>query len=142
MATFGVGFGTNDANCINGGNATNLSGNGCVGYLMNGNLVIGNNTPNAILSYTTGTILSFAWDLSAHKVWARAGCAGLWNNNGSANPGTGVGGFGIVDGVDWLAGISFVAMVDGFNGNANGATLNNGSVAFACTPIPSGFVRW
>jgi beta-glucanase (GH16 family) len=45
-------------------------------------------------SYTTGQTVRFAFDLNNNRVWGRVG-AGPWNNSGTANPSTNIGGIPI-----------------------------------------------
>jgi hypothetical protein len=78
-----------------------------------------------------GDVFGFAVDLTARLAWVRRN-NGSWNNDGTANPTTGVGGVVIGAG-------SFAPAVKFTNGAATDAfTGNFGASAFA-NPVPSGF---
>lgn len=131
-----------DAATLSGGT---VGGAGGVGYQTNGALFIGSPGTGTIAAMVSGTVVAFAADFTARKVWMKVGCAGLWNNHvhsGTEDPATGVGGYGINNGTDWNpAGPLFIGFSDGFNGQLNAMTLNDGSTAFSCT-APTGYVRW
>lgn len=131
------GVGMTSAERYASGNDPN--GTGGLNWLANGNLSSNNGASSFTLgTYTTGTILSFAYDFAAKLLWVRSGCAGLWNNNVGADPGTGAGSVS----PNWTTPTTvFIMGWDGYNGNADGFTLNTGASGFACT-APSGFVRW
>jgi hypothetical protein len=120
--------------------ASDPNGPGGVVWAANGNVVADGGSPVVLGTYTTGTILSFAYDFSTKNLWLRPGCAGLWNNNAGANPATATGG-GSLSGFWTTPTTAFIFGWDGFNGNADGFTLNTGASGFACA-VPSGFVRW
>jgi hypothetical protein len=83
-----------------------------------------------------GDVYCFAIDLTARLAWIRRN-NGNWNNDGTANPATGVGGVTI------LAALSFSPIVR-FAGTAaatDALTANFGVSAYAFTP-PSGFGNW
>lgn len=85
---------------------------------------------------TMGTVIQVAVDLTAKLVWARTDRSTNWNNNGSANPATGVGGYTYT-----TTGALFpaVSILDG--SGANTVVINAGGFTFAGA-IPSGFSAW
>lgn len=82
--------------------------------------------------------VTVAADLDADLIWV-AFNGGNWNNNGSADPATGTGGW------DYSAGPSGtlypLAGGDAYSPGADSWLLNTGQVAFAKS-IPSGFSAW
>jgi hypothetical protein len=85
-----------------------------------------------------GTVIQIAIDLDAKLVWARTDGSSNWNNSGTADPATGVGGKSYT-----TIGALFPAVsLFGANNNAtNWAVLNAGGFSFTGT-IPSGFSAW
>ena len=84
-----------------------------------------------------GASMQVAVDLGAELIWMR-NAGGTWNNSGTANPATGVGGIDISGCFTANTTAAYAAFV------ANGAsdiTVNFGATAFAYT-IPAGFSRW
>jgi hypothetical protein len=82
-----------------------------------------------------GNFICMAIDLDAELGWWRVG-SGNWNNNGSANPATGAGGYdisGVVSG-------SVFPIAESQSSGSSG-TLNAGGSAYNQTP-PSGFGNW
>lgn len=93
---------------------------------------------NAALNYTGGGELQVATDFDAKLIWFRVG-TGLWNNNASADPSTGVGGVSI-------AGITGTVIPTFLVGttlaqNQDILTLNFGQFAFQ-NALPTGFSAW
>ena len=138
--------GVSDNTGITGGNLQTAGG---IAYTTetaaHGNFYIAGPPPAGLLQYTTGTVIAYAFDFGAQKVWTKAGCAGAWDNNfvtAGEDPATGVGGFPITGGgVDWNpSGTIYIGYSD-FGSTTNAATINDGATAFACT-VPSGFVKW
>jgi hypothetical protein len=81
---------------------------------------------------STGNIL--AVDLTAHLLWFFSTSTGQWNNSGTADPASGVGGITIASGTYF----------PGFSGHLGGSAdsvtadfANNGAVT-----LPSGFTAW
>jgi hypothetical protein len=102
-------------------------------YVRNSGLIFVNEISTGISlgSIATTNIVCIAVDLSARLVWFRKQAAGLWNNNASANPATGVGGIAITLGLGIPAAPHVglpVAQV----------TANFGDTAFSGA-VPSGF---
>jgi hypothetical protein len=86
----------------------------------------------------TGYIIGMAIDFGAQLIWWRVQ-GGNWNNSGTANPATGVGGISF-SGIN--AGPYFAcAELDGHTGGASSTTVNFGDSAFSFS-IPSGFSAW
>jgi len=83
-----------------------------------------------------GGAASFALDLTANLAWYALGC-GIWNNNGAANPATGIGGFDIS--VVFAGNPAFPYVL--FDVNALTIALNVGASPFGCT-VPAGFSPW
>jgi Collagen triple helix repeat (20 copies) len=79
-------------------------------------------------------VVGVAIDITANRVWFRVG-AGNWNNNASANPATGVGGFTIPGSIA----TPYSPAWSGFYGEKN--TVNFGATAYA-SPAPAGFGNW
>lgn len=84
-----------------------------------------------------GDLICIAIDLGADLFWCRKG-AGNWNNNGSANPATGVGGIALPSGLTSGAVFAGLSVQTGPN---DAGTANFGGSAFGQTP-PSGFSAW
>lgn len=77
-------------------------------------------------------IIGIASDLTARLIWFRLAPSGNWNNSGTANPATGVGGFNIAT----LAGPLYPVFFSGGVGDAGIA--NYGGSAFSGA-VPAGF---
>lgn len=83
---------------------------------------------------SNGVIVGIAVDLTVKLIWYRNAAAGIWNNNGSANPATGVGGINIAS---VATGLLFpLFQVGAASGHA--ATANFGATAFNGA-VPSGY---
>jgi hypothetical protein len=78
-----------------------------------------------------GDVLKCAVDFDAHKVWFRKN-TGNWNNNGSANPATGVGGLTIPTQA-YAPGVAFVG---------TGTAVNDEFIASFGATGPAGFGAW
>lgn len=123
------------------GNASTALGNflgftvNSIGWLRDNRVISNNSLITNINTWTTGDTLSVAVDLTAQLIWFRVN-AGNWNNNGSANPATGVGGISISG---MAAGPYFAAYTSGAINSQ--ATANFGGSAFAQS-VPSGFSMW
>jgi len=83
----------------------------------------------------SGHVACFALDLVNSKIWGRLD-AGIWNNSGTANPTTNVGGFNIPGSSGWFGAVRLQA-----NSGSPHATVNFGASAFV-QAIPSGFTSW
>ncbi len=70
------------------------AGNNSIGYTASGGVYLNNVQAHTIDSYTQPDTICVAVDLTAKLVWFRRNGAN-WNNSGSADPATGVGGFDI-----------------------------------------------
>jgi hypothetical protein len=88
-SNFSVGF---VGRSYNTGLGTLLGGdaNG-LGYRQGGAVVLNNATLSTIQTFTQGSVVQVALDLQNLLVWFAVG-GGNWNNSGTANPATGVGG--------------------------------------------------
>jgi hypothetical protein len=100
------------------------------GALIRNDTVIG--TGN---TFVQGDIIGVAIDFSASLFWFRVN-AGNWNNNGSANPATGVGGFDI----SAFGAVAMYAAVEAEN-DTEAWTANFGGSSYSQT-APSGFDNW
>jgi hypothetical protein len=112
-----------------------LNTTGCAMLTNGGTITINNVNVGAIAAMVNGTVNPMAVDLGAKLIWFRAGAAGNWNNSGTANPATGVGGLSI----SALSGlIKLVGWECTFSSPPVTMTLNSGSSAFTGS-VPSGF---
>jgi hypothetical protein len=102
-------------------------------YFQSGTIYSNNaSTGVTIGSVVSGNNIGVAVDLTARRIWFRRN-GGNWNNSGTANPATGVGGF--------VVGAGDFAPVIGIAQLNDVATANFGASAFVYTP-PSGFGNW
>lgn len=83
-------------------------------------------------AFSAGNVLDIAIDATAGLIWYRNG-GGNWNNSGTANPATGVGGITVTVGPN----LYVVAIL----GASSSDTINTGTSAFTY-PVPSGFTNW
>jgi lysophospholipase L1-like esterase len=86
-------------------------------------------------TFATGDTVAVAHDQGGQLVWSRVNHLGVWsnwNNNASANPATGVGGFPVGAG---LGSTNFVHPAV----NQNGALTSNFAASQQIGPVPSGF---
>ena len=84
-------------------------------------------------TWAAGNFIGVAVDIDNRLVWIRNG-SGLWNNNASANPATGVGGITF----HGTAGLVYHLAASPYYYNV---TLNSGGSAYAAA-APSGFSNW
>jgi hypothetical protein len=94
------------------------------------------NSANAVITIGAGSVFSNSSDLGLFAGAAIANGNFIWNNNGSANPATGAGGYdisGVVSG-------SVFPIAESQSSGSSG-TLNAGGSAYNQTP-PSGFGNW
>lgn len=139
-----VGFADNSV--MTGGTPT-IEGGGGVAYKAQAttlNFTVGGPPEKTMDTMTSGSLVAFAIDFGAKRVWAKIGCAGNWNahlNSPSEDPNTGVGGWSIIPGTDWSpSGALWIGAQDGFTASADSAVLNDGP-SFACT-VPTGYSAW
>ncbi|RUX93794.1 MULTISPECIES: hypothetical protein [unclassified Mesorhizobium] len=129
---FGAGFGNSSAVLAS---LLGIDANGIAIY-NDGNVYKNGSSAGSIGALTIGNIVPIAIDRGANLFWCRKG-AGNWNNNGSADPATGVGGIALPTGMtsgSFFAGLSL-------SGAGDQGTVNLGASAFNQTP-PSGFSAW
>ncbi len=89
-------------------------------------------------TFANNDILSFALDIDAALLWVRVN-AGNWNNSGTANPATGVGGLAVPM---LFSGANNGLVFPGCNlGNTSKSTMRLLSADFTQT-VPSGFSQW
>jgi hypothetical protein len=87
-------------------------------------------------SFTTGDVISMAFDGNAMLIWFRDG-AGNWNNNASADPATGVGGYDVSTIANGNYCVWFYSNVSG-----NTHTVRLRSAQLTVGNYPSGFLSW
>lgn len=107
------------------------TGNDTVGYLPSGAVKINNVTIATIATYVQGNRIDVAVDSQNRLIWFRVN-NGNWNNSGTANPATGVGG------IDWSSafiGTPYMALSWSASGNRWDA---NFSGPFTDT-VPTGY---
>lgn len=112
-------------------------------WVQRDEISVGNGTRSAAaiaFPITTSTVIGVALDQSGALIWFTTDGA-TWNNGGTANPATGVGGYSLA-GAATLGPNAFLAAWLRWNGGPNdAATLNGGDTAFSFS-IPSGFLAW
>lgn len=86
------------------------------------------------LSALTGHVVCAAYDFGNALEWIRLDGTGNWNNSGTADPATGVGGNAIQAAQTWYP-------ICGLFGNPNTATLNASPGSFIGV-APAGFSPW
>lgn len=86
--------------------------------------------------YAQGDTTAVAIDLTNNLIWVYSTQASEWNNSGTANPGTGVGGVSIT-----TLGTAFLAFSGNPQNGVTGGTLNTGASSFAHS-LPAGFTAW
>lgn len=102
-----------------------------VGWQGNDSQIYYNNTNTTVTTFSASDVIQICWDRVNELFWARKNNTGDWNNNPSANPATGAGGFSAT-GLD-SDHFPFVTA-----GPGKAATVNFGP-SFTYTP-PAGFV--
>jgi hypothetical protein len=95
-----------------------------------------NGTSSGITIGTPSAPICIAVDLTNSRIWFRVG-AGNWNNSGTANPATNVGGINIA--ALFPASAAYAAVTT--QNSTNTYTANFGASAFTQT-VPSGFTAW
>lgn len=108
-----------------------------VGILFNGNININGATVSATgLSIAgTGQVIGIAVDIGAQLIWFRVS-GGTWNNSGTADPATGVGGASLstLNAGPYFIVASMAQTSDTYTANFGGSTYAN--------TAPSGFGNW
>ena len=102
------------------------------GVQYNGNVTTGVTIRVSIGAWVANDVVCIAVDFTTNMLWARRN-NGNWNNSGTANPATGVGGFA-------FAGTN-VSPFAAFGAASEQYTLNAGATAYA-QPVPAGFANW
>jgi hypothetical protein len=107
-----------------------------INYAGDGNVYSLGQTKATLGAYNTGThTIDVAVDLDAKLIWFRRN-NGNWNNSGTANPATGVGGISFDLGTGQLLHPAFdIVFSSGVTGSNFGAT------SYA-RGVPSGFGNW
>lgn len=124
----GIGLGDQDAS-VN--NFYGVDGNGLI-YINTGDIYANGALLTTIQTSAEGNVSGVAFDVDNDLVWFRTS-GGNWNNNGSANPATGVGGISFPGS---MAGTIYAAL--GVQTPPNDQMSINFGPTFAGTP-PSGF---
>jgi hypothetical protein len=115
--------------------ATGLgTGANTVGYQPSGAVRINNATVSTIAAYVAGNTICVAVDVLNRQIWFRVG-SGNWNNSGTANPATGIGGIDFSAAAGCTIGTVFEAISASVTGNVWTMTLSS---PFAQT-APTGF---
>jgi hypothetical protein len=121
------------------GNALNIINNGCAILSQMGNVLVDNvsqgsfsGSPSALVD---GDIYSVAWNVPAKLIWFRKNALN-WNNNASANPATGVGGYSTA-----AFPAANYALFAQLSGVASKGTLRTEKAEFTL-PTPVGFLSW
>jgi hypothetical protein len=112
------------------GNILGTDNNG-IGYKSSGAVVLNNVTLTTIATYVQGNVIGVAVDIENRLIWFRVG-TGNWNNSGTANPATGVGG------IDYSS-MALTSLFPAAGGSATGAVMTAAFSTFTNT-APSGFV--
>lgn len=105
-----------------------------VGFVADGRVYVANVNVSTIQTYAQGDTVCVALDIGNQMIWFRTN-GGNWNNSGTADPATNVGGIDIsaVSGPYFPGGQ--------INNDADAFTANFGATAYA-QAIPSGFGNW
>ena len=105
-------------------------------YNANGFMSLdGSTVVSGAATFTTGDVVCIAWDTVNKRGWARKG-SGIWNNSGTADPATNVGGFDLSSWTDTTTAAAMLfAASDKFTIRTELAELTEGS-------YPSGFKTW
>ena len=118
---------------------SNLALNGVAGaaYVNSlGNIFVNSTTSSGVLgTMVAGNICCVALNLDNQLIWFRKGAAGNWNNSGTANPATAVGGFALTF---VGAGVAAFGSMSGQSATNGAITGNFGDSAFAGV-VPAGF---
>lgn len=132
----GLGFANSSFN-VSGGVIPGTDAGDAVGSQSSGATAINNSSIGSAWGWIAGDTLGIAVDFTGQKIWYKdLTFAQPWNNNGSADPATGVGGFSLAT----LAGSAWFAVVC-LGVNAETGTINFGATAYTGT-APSGFGNW
>ena len=117
----------------------NAPAHGCCftdsGYIIYDNGTFGGFTYGPIYTSTVGDVISMAVDLTAKRIWFRKNALD-WNNNVSADPATGTGGYDISNAIQ---GDAFFPAASVYTETPGLGAL---SVDFSGTGAPSGFSAW
>lgn len=113
-----------------------LTGNATVVMVaLNGNINVAGVASGSLGAFAANDVAGIAIDIGAGLVWARKN-AGNWNNSGTANPATGVGGFAIAAGTALAPVAAF-----GTGAGTESCIANFGATAYA-NAAPAGFGSW
>jgi hypothetical protein len=111
-------------------NVTSAGGTGLGG---GGAITVGGVNQGSVGVRANGDVIGVAVDLTANLIWYRVAPVGTWNNSGTANPATGVGGLSISALTKPLVPTFYLSTVTG-----QALTANFGASAFTGA-VPSGF---
>lgn len=104
-----------------------------IGWRGDGTVRTNTSNLTAVGAWAQGDVIGIAVDIGAALVWFRKN-GGNWNNSGTANPATGVGGIALS-----VTGSIFPCSDVAFAGES--CTANFGATAYA-NAAPSGFGNW
>jgi hypothetical protein len=131
-ANTGVGVGTTASTYTNMGNGGTT---GVIAYPAGGVVWSNGSQIAAPGVWSVGNVIGIAVDLDNRKIWFRTSPSGNWNNSGTNNPATNVGGYTIPAGTM----VPFVTFGGGSGAAGNVFTANFGATAFSGV-APSGFI--
>jgi hypothetical protein len=124
---------------------TNFGNSGTGGanfYFADGRVYLNGSNPGVSLgARVANDVIGIATDLDNRKIWFRkvSGTPSNWNNSGTADPATNVGGLNLPTGVPMIPFATF----GGSSGNAgNRITLNCGQNLYTLLARPAGFGNW
>jgi len=128
--TLSIGF-VNRAYNMASGTILGTDNNG-LGFKSSGAVVLNNVTLSTIQTYVQGDVVCVAVDIANRLVWFRTN-GGNWNNSGTANPATGVGG------IDYST-MNLGALLPAVGCSITGAVLTGKFTSGFAQTAPSGFI--
>lgn len=128
--TLSIGFVNRNYNMASG-TILGTDNNG-LGFKSTGAVVLNNVTLSTIQTYAQGDVVCVAVDVANRLVWFRTN-GGNWNNSGTANPATGVGG------IDYST-MNLSALLPAVGCSITGAVLTGKFTSGFAQTAPSGFI--
>lgn len=128
--TLSIGFVNRSYNMASG-TILGTDNNG-LGFKSTGAVVLNNVTLSTIQTYAQGDVVCVAVDIANRMVWFRTN-GGNWNNSGTANPATGVGG------IDYST-MNLGALFPAISCSITGAVLTGKFTSGFAQTAPSGFI--
>lgn len=134
--TMSCGIGLSTLSLTAAGGANGIVG-GAVANIV-GSIFINSTSSSASLGSLAGSLVGIALNLDTQLIWFRKGAAGNWNNSGTANPATGLGGFTLTFvGGGGTAAYAYMTATSASGGSVN---ANFGDTAFTGTPPATYFL--